>query len=58
MKLVIVDQYGKSKTFTDPMIVPRVGDQVNWFYSPAPHVTVVNINYESQEVVVVVGNAN
>lgn len=58
MKLIIVDQFGKSKTFDNPMIVPRVGDQVNWFYSPAPHVSVVNINYENQEVVVVVGNAN
>lgn len=55
MKLIIIDQFGKSKTFDNPMIVPRVGDQVNWVYSPAPQVKVVNINYEKEEVVAIVG---
>ena len=54
MKLIIIDKFGNNKTFNTPMIVPRVGDQINWFHSPAPRVKVVNINYETDEVTALV----
>lgn len=55
MKLIIVDQFGKNKIIDNPVIIPRIGDQVSWFYAPAPKVSVVNIDYDKEEIVAVVG---
>jgi hypothetical protein len=40
MKILIIDQFGGNKTI-DTEIIPRIGDKVDMFYTPAPTVTCV-----------------
>jgi hypothetical protein len=54
MRLVICDSFKKIETVENVSVVPHVGEQIAWYYTPTPTVKSVVYDYENNAIYVAV----